>query len=80
MDQDKVERPIGNINLSDFTNEELSKYLKDIQQLPNKRKVAVVTAVYKNIEALLHEKKQVKIEFIINLKRPQTIKKDEKIV
>ena len=57
----------------------LSKYLIDIQQqLPNKKGCSCNT-VYKNtIEALLHEKKQVKIEFNKSWARPQTIKKDEK--
>ena len=73
--------PISNFNLLDFKNEELLKYLQDVQkQLPEKRNAAIVTKVSKNfIEVMLQQKKKVKIEFKnASWVRPQTLKKDDK--
>ena len=73
--------PINNYNLLDFTNEELSKYLQDVQnQLPKKRYAAIVTRVSKRfIDVMLHKKKKVTIKFKnASWVRPQTIKKDDK--
>ena len=73
--------PISNFNLLDFKNEELLKYLQDIQkQLPKKRYAAIVTKVSKNfIDVMLHKKKKIKIEFKnASWVRPQTLKKDDK--
>ena len=73
--------PISNLNLLDFKNEELLKYLEYVQkQLPKKRHAAIVTKVSKNfIEVMLQQKKKVKIEFKnASWVRPQTLKKDDK--
>ncbi len=73
--------PISNHNLLDFTNEELSKYLQEVQtQLPKKRHAAIVTKVSKNfIDVMLHKQKKIKIEFKNgSWLRPQTLKKDDK--
>ncbi len=73
--------PISNFYSSDLTNEELFKYLQDVQkQLPKKRNAAIVTKVSRNfIDVLLNEGKKVKIEFKnASWVRPQTIKKDDK--
>ena len=73
--------PISNFNLLDFKNEELLRYLQEIQkQLPEKRNAAIVTKVSKNfIEVMLQQKKKVKIEFKnASWVRPQTLKKDDK--
>ena len=73
--------PISNFNLLDFKNEELFKYLENVQkQLPEKRNAAIVTKVSKNfIEVMLQKKKKVKIEFKnSSWVRPQTLKKDDK--
>ena len=73
--------PISNFNLLDFKNEELLKYLQNVQkQLPEKRNAAIVTKVSKNfIEVMLQQKKKVKIEFKnASWARPQTLKKDDK--
>ena len=73
--------PISNFNLLDFKNEELLRYLQEIQkQLPEKRNAAIVTKVSKKIiEVMLQQKKKVKIEFKnASWARPQTLKKDDK--
>ena len=73
--------PISNFNLLDFKNEELLRYLQEIQkQLPEKRNAAIVTKVSKKfIEVMLQQKKKVKIEFKnASWVRPQTLKKDDK--
>ena len=73
--------PISNLNLLDFKNDELLKYLEYVQkQLPEKRNAAIVTKVSKNfIEVMLQQKKKVKIEFKnASWVRPQTLKKDDK--
>ncbi len=73
--------PISNYNLLDSTNEELSKYLQQLQtQLPKKRYAGIVIKVSKNfIEVMLHKEKKIKIEFKnTSWLRPQTVKKDDK--
>jgi penicillin-binding protein 1A len=73
--------PISNINLSNYTNEQLLKYLLNFQKnLPEKRFAAVVTEISNNIiKVLFKEGKQEFIEFKnATWVRPQTIKKDDK--
>ncbi len=73
--------PLSNINLSDFTNDDLNKYLEKYQkQIPDKKIAAVVTKVSNYvIEVLSQGKKNVKIEFKnASWARPQTIRKDDK--
>ena len=72
--------PISNFNLLDFKNEELLRYLQEIQkQLPEKRNAAIVTKVSKNIIEVMLQQKKVKIEFKnASWARPQTLKKDDK--
>ena len=73
--------PISNINLSKFSNDEILRFLQNVQkQLPKKRVAAVVTRISKeNIDVLLEVNKKVKINFNhASWARPQTMKKDDK--
>ena len=82
MDQRQGWRgPISNINLSNYTNDELLKYLNNLKkQLPKNRMLAAVTKVSKNIiNVLFQEGTKTKIEFKnASWARPQTIKNDDK--
>ncbi len=72
--------PISNYDLLTSTNEELSKYLQDLQtQLPKKRYAGIVIKVSKNfIDVMLHKDEKIKVEFKnTSWLRPQTIKKDD---
>tara|TARA_B100000900_G_C20592964_1_gene722282 strand:- start:331 stop:2910 length:2580 start_codon:yes stop_codon:yes gene_type:complete len=71
--------PISNIDLSKFTNEEISQYLQNVQkELPKKRMVAIVLTVSKNIiDVLLDGGTQTQIKFKnASWVRPQRIKED----
>ena len=73
--------PLDNLDLVNFTNNKILKYLKIIQEaLPKNRRVAVITKVNKDlIEILLHGGTQSEIRFLnATWARPQTIKKDKK--
>ena len=72
--------PVDNINLQEFTNITILKYLQNIQQsLPKNREAAVVTEVKKDfIKILLHKGKSDEIKFLnTTWFRPQTTKKDK---
>ena len=73
--------PVGNIDISNLTNNEILKYLQNTQkQLPENRIAALVTKVTKNtINVFFKEKKIEQIEFKnASWARPQSIKKDDK--
>ncbi len=73
--------PLDKINLLKYTNNNVLKYLKKIQDwLPKGRYVAVVTGVKRDsIKILLHEGKSDEIKFVnASWARPQTIKKNKK--
>ena len=72
--------PVDNVNLQEFTNITILKYLQNIQQsLPKNREAAVVTEVNKDfIKILLHKGKSDEIKFLnATWFRPQTTKKDK---
>ncbi len=71
--------PISKINLSNFTNSEVLKYLQNIQkQLPKGRMAVVVRKVLKDIiNVSFEEGQQIQIEYKnASWARPQIIKKD----
>ncbi len=71
--------PISNIDLLQFTNEEISQYLQNFQKkLPKKRMVGIVLKVSKNIiDVLLYGGTQTQIKFKnASWARPQKIKED----
>ena len=73
--------PINNINLSNYTRDELLVYLRGFKQnLPKNRMLAAVIKVSKNvINVLCQEGTQTKIEFKNAFwARPQTLKNDDK--
>ncbi len=73
--------PIDNIDLLDFKDDAITKYLQNIQlTLPKNRYAAIVTQVNEDfIKILLLKGMSAKIKFLnANWARPQTIKKDNK--
>ena len=72
-----MERPISNIDLLQFTNEEISQYLQNFQkELPKKRMVGIVLTVSKKIiDVLLFEGTQIQIKFKDASWAPRKLKK-----